>query len=52
MARVLVYNTVEILLILVAFDFGKTIGFNQDADTNNDDVIDIFDVVFVASRMT
>lgn len=39
-------------LILVAFDFGKTIGFNQDADTNNDDVIDIFDVVFVASRMT
>ena len=37
-------------LILVAIDFGKTSGFFYRVDTDNNTVIDIFDVVYVASR--
>jgi len=39
-------------LIMIAIDFGKTSGFNSRADTDSNNIIDIFDVVFVASRFT
>ena len=40
-------------LIHVVNDFGKRSGFTyQKADTDNNNMIDIFDVVFVASRFT
>ena len=40
-------------LNIVASDFGKSTGFNnQKSDTNNDGIIDIYDVVYVASRIT
>ena len=39
-------------LNIVASDFGKTSGFNNaKSDTNTDGIVDIFDVVFVASRI-
>ena len=37
---------------IVASDFSKTSGFNSKADTDSNNVIDIFDIVFVASRFT
>jgi len=44
---------VDILdLGIIATNFGKTSGFNPNADTDNSGEIDIFDVVFVASRFT
>lgn len=39
-------------LIIVASNFGLTSGFDSEADTDNNNVIDIFDVVYVASRFT
>ena len=40
-------------LNLVASDFGKSSGFNNaKSDTNNDGIVDIYDVVYVASRFT
>jgi hypothetical protein len=40
-------------LIIVISDFGKTSNFkNSKSDTNIDGIVDIFDVVFVASRFT
>jgi len=39
-------------LSIVASDFGKTSGYNSKSDTNTDGIVDIFDVVFVASRFT
>ncbi len=39
-------------LIMVAGDFGKKHNFNPKADTDNNNEIDIYDVVFVASRLT
>lgn len=39
-------------LIIVAINFGLTSGFDIEADTDNNNVIDIFDVVYVASRFT
>ena len=40
-------------LSIVALDFGRTSGFsNSKSDTNNDDIVDIFDIVYVASRFT
>jgi hypothetical protein len=40
-------------LIILMKDFGKTSGFsNPKSDTNNDNIVDIFDVVFVASRFS
>jgi hypothetical protein len=38
---------------IVVSDFGKTSGFNNArSDTNNDNMVDIYDVVYVASRIT
>ncbi len=37
-------------LIMVATDFGKTSGYNSKADTDGNQVIDIFDIVYVARR--
>jgi parallel beta-helix repeat protein len=37
---------------LVALDFGKTSGFDPTADVVQNSEIDVFDVVFVASRFT
>jgi parallel beta-helix repeat protein len=38
---------------IVVSDFGKTSGFNNaKSDTNTDNIIDIYDVVYVASRIT
>jgi hypothetical protein len=39
-------------LVIVASNFGLTSGFNPLADTNGDNLIDIFDVVYVASRFS
>jgi len=39
-------------LTIVATNFGLTSGFDIRADTDNNNVIDIFDIVFVASRFT
>jgi hypothetical protein len=40
-------------LIILISDFGKTSGFNNSkSDTNNDNIVDIYDVVFVASRFS
>jgi len=40
-------------LSIVALDFGKTSGFNNlKSDTNGDHIVDIFDIVYVASRFT
>jgi hypothetical protein len=40
-------------LIIVTSDFGKMSGFNNPkSDTNSDGIVDIFDVVYVASRFT
>jgi hypothetical protein len=40
-------------LIILISDFGKTSGFNNSkSDTNSDGIVDIFDVVYVASRFT
>jgi len=39
-------------LTIVATNFGLTTGFEQAADTDSNNVIDIFDIVFVASRFT
>jgi hypothetical protein len=40
-------------LIILIGDFGKTSGFNNPkSDTNSDGIVDIFDVVYVASRFT
>ncbi|NIP40931.1 MAG: DUF1565 domain-containing protein [Candidatus Aenigmarchaeota archaeon] len=39
-------------LIEISLDFGKTSGYDPDADTNSDGEVDIFDVVFVASRFS
>jgi hypothetical protein len=40
-------------LIIIMNDFGKTSGFdNSKSDTNADGIVDIFDVVYVASRFT
>ena len=39
-------------LIIIASNFGLTTGFDERADTDNNNVIDIFDIVFVASRFT
>src|SRR4030043_805256 len=40
-------------LNIVANDFGKSSGFNNaKSDTNNDGIVDIYDVVYVASRFT
>jgi len=39
-------------LIIVAIDFGKTSGFDPIADVVQNGEIDIFDVVFVASRLS
>jgi len=39
-------------LIIVAKNFGLTSGYDSAADTDSNNVIDIFDVVFVASRFT
>src|SRR4030042_1927682 len=45
-------NDVDIQdLIIVSRNFGKTTGYDPEADTNHDNIIDIFDVVFVASRI-
>ena len=39
-------------LNIVANDFGKSSGFNNaKSDTNNDGIVDIYDVVYVASRI-
>jgi hypothetical protein len=43
-------NTAD--FFIVVSDFGKTSGFNNPgSDTNSDSIIDIYDVVYVASRM-
>jgi hypothetical protein len=40
-------------LIILINDFGKTSGLNNPkSDTNSDSIVDIFDVVYVASRFT
>jgi len=39
-------------LIIVASDFGKTSGFDEQADTDNNSEIDIYDLVFVSIRFT
>ena len=39
-------------LIIVTSDFGKNSNYNPNADTDSNNIIDIFDVVFVASRFT
>ena len=39
-------------LIIVAKNFGLTAGFQSEADTDTNGIVDIFDVVFVASRFT
>jgi len=39
-------------LIMVVNDFGRRSGFFHRADTDSSQVIDIFDIVFVASRFT
>jgi len=39
-------------IIIVATDFGKTSGFDTRADTDSNDEVDIFDIVFVASRFS
>jgi hypothetical protein len=40
-------------LIIVITDFGKTTNLNNPkSDTNNDNIVDIYDVVYVASRIT
>ncbi len=39
-------------LSAISLDFGKTSGFDPDADTTLDGEVDIFDIVFVASRFT
>ena len=39
-------------LILITRDFGKTSGYNLKADTDSNGIIDIFDIVYVASRFT
>ena len=39
-------------LIIVAKNFGLTAGYEEVADTDSNNVIDIFDIVFVASRFT
>jgi hypothetical protein len=46
-----VINLVD--LRLIANDFGKTSGLNNPkSDTNSNGIVDIFDVVYVASRFT
>ncbi len=38
---------------IVASDFGKSLGFNNaKSDTNSDGIVDIYDVVYVASRFS
>src|SRR4030042_2370980 len=46
-------NKIELSdLNIVASDFGKTTGLNNaKSDTNNDGIVDIYDVVYVASRI-
>jgi len=39
-------------LAMIALDFGRRSGFDIRADTNLDNEIDIYDLVFVASRFT
>lgn len=39
-------------LVAIASDFGETEGFNSRADTDNSGEIDIYDMVFIASRFT
>jgi len=39
-------------ITIVATNFGLTAGFDNRADTDSNNIIDIFDVVFVASRFT
>ena len=39
-------------LTIIATNFGLTASFDLRADTDNNNVIDIFDIVFVASRFT
>ena len=39
-------------LSIVGTNFGLTSGFDNRADTDNNNEIDIFDIVFVASRFT
>jgi|GEM_PF-2020450 len=39
-------------LAMIALDFGRRSGFDIRADTNNDNEIDIYDLVFVASRFS
>ena len=39
-------------LIIVAKNFGLTAGFQPVADTDSNGIVDIFDVVYVASRFT
>jgi parallel beta-helix repeat protein len=40
-------------LIILINDFGKTSNFiNSKSDTNSDNIVDIFDVVYVASRLS
>ena len=39
-------------LVLLAIDFGKISGYNTKCDIKKDDIIDIFDVVYVASKFT
>jgi len=39
-------------LIIVATNFGLTAGYDNRADTDNNNEVDIFDIVFVASRFT
>ncbi|KYK25768.1 hypothetical protein AYK26_02015 [Euryarchaeota archaeon SM23-78] len=39
-------------IVLVGADFGKTSGFNFRVDTDSSGEVDIFDIVFVASRFS
>jgi hypothetical protein len=47
-------NAIDVLdLNIVTRDFGKTSGFsNAESDTNHDSIVDIFDIVYVASRFS
>jgi len=39
-------------LAMIALDFGRTFGFDPRADTDGSSEIDVYDLVFVASRFT